>query len=364
MKALTIGGAMIDTIAVIADDHIERMVMRNAETSFLLLEEGRKNEAEDISTHCGGGAVNAAVAMARLGLDVSTLIKLGQDTRAETILARLTAEGISTRFVMRDARAPTGASVLIAAHDRNAAIFTARGANTLLQVADLKPQAFMSELVYVSSLSNKSADCFPQIVENAKAEGAFVAVNPGIRQLSAKQAQFRDVIGNIDLLAVNAHEASALVPWLTTLGGEGGSPLSTDPSEVLPDLARRGFSTGGFVMALRNFCRNLHQLGPQWIVITDGRDGAYVSSPTAIVHCPAITVSAAGTAGAGDAFSATLAAYLARSEPVTTSVLAASLNAASVIAHLDTQTGLLRRDELETRIAAQAPKIKIRQWKN
>ncbi len=61
MKSMTVGGAMIDTIAVIADERIERMVMHNAETSFLLLQEGRKNEAEDISTHCGGGAVNAAV---------------------------------------------------------------------------------------------------------------------------------------------------------------------------------------------------------------------------------------------------------------------------------------------------------------
>ena len=45
MKVLTVGGATIDTIAVIASERIERMVMRNAETAFLLLEEGRKIEA-------------------------------------------------------------------------------------------------------------------------------------------------------------------------------------------------------------------------------------------------------------------------------------------------------------------------------
>ena len=89
MKALTIGGAMIDTIAIIESDRIERMSMLNAETSFLLLEEGRKTESLEVSTHCGGGAVNTAVAMARLGVDVATLIKLGRDDRAEMILARL-----------------------------------------------------------------------------------------------------------------------------------------------------------------------------------------------------------------------------------------------------------------------------------
>jgi ribokinase len=69
MKVLTIGSAMIDTIAIIGSARIERMTMLNAESSFLLLEEGRKTEAEEVSTHAGGGAVNAAVAMARLGMD-------------------------------------------------------------------------------------------------------------------------------------------------------------------------------------------------------------------------------------------------------------------------------------------------------
>jgi ribokinase len=54
MKVLTIGSAMIDTIAIIGSARIERMTMLNAESSFLLLEEGRKTEAEEVSTHAGG----------------------------------------------------------------------------------------------------------------------------------------------------------------------------------------------------------------------------------------------------------------------------------------------------------------------
>src|ERR1700694_2451258 len=112
MKALTVGGAMIDTIAIIPSDRIERMTMRNLDSSFLLLEEGRKTEALEVSTPVGGGAVNAAVGMARLGLDVATLVKLGKDARAEAVLARLMDQKVSTRWAMRDGRAPTGASVL------------------------------------------------------------------------------------------------------------------------------------------------------------------------------------------------------------------------------------------------------------
>src|SRR5262245_37239366 len=156
MKVLTVGGAMVDTIAVIDSDRIERMTMLNADSSFLLLEEGRKTEAEEIATHCGGGAVNAAVAMARLGLDVAALVKLGTDLRADTILARLAEEGISAQWAMRDSRLPTGASVMVASHERNAAIFTFRGANTLLEPDDLSDDAFAVDVVYVSNLSNRS----------------------------------------------------------------------------------------------------------------------------------------------------------------------------------------------------------------
>ena len=194
MKALTVGGAMIDTIAIIASDRIERMTMKNADNSFLLLEEGRKTEAVEISTHVGGGAVNAAVAMARLGLDVAALVKLGKDQRAETVLGHLLQEGVSTRWAVRDGRAPTGASVLLSSHDRNAAIFTFRGANTLLEEADLRDEAFAADIVYVSSLSNKSADAFPGIVRRAKAQGALVATNPRVRQLSSRGSAFQEAL--------------------------------------------------------------------------------------------------------------------------------------------------------------------------
>lgn len=362
MKALTLGGAMIDTIAVIAAARVERMTMRNADTSFLLLEEGCKNEAEDISTHCGGGAVNAAVSMARLGHDVSALVKLGQDARADTILSCLSGEGVSTRFALRDPRAPTGASVLVSAHDRNAAIFTFRGANTLLEAKDLSRDAFAVNLVYVAGLSNKSADCFPHIIAQAKASGALIAANPGIRQLSARPSTFHDGISAIDIVSLNLHEAQVLVPWLVSRAGEGGPALEPLPGKELPDLARRGLSAGGFEISLARFFDCLRRIGPKWIVITDGRNGAYVGTPSGLLYCPAPNVTVMGTAGAGDAFNSTFAACICQGASARDATIAASLNASSVIRYLDTQSGLLRRDELEARAAEEGSKIELSHW--
>jgi ribokinase len=362
MKVLTVGGATIDTIAIIPSDRIERMAMRNAESSFLLLEEGRKTEALEISTHVGGGAVNAAVAMARLGFDVATLVKLGKDARAETVLARLMHEGISTRWVVRDGRAPTGASVLVSSHESNAAIFTFRGANTLLEDSELRDEALAADVVYVSSLSNESADAFPSIVKRAKSHGALVAANPRVRQLSSRSGAFQENLALIDILAVNRSEADVLVPALVARIGEGSGSSDLPVGDQPPRLARRGLASGGHEMSLITFLAAMRQLGVGYIVVTDGRHGAFLACKGAIMYCPALETDVAGTAGSGDAFNATFTAHIAMGRSADDALRAATVNAASVVGHVDTQTGLLSQEELDRRLRQSHDELNVRIW--
>jgi len=359
MKCLTIGSATIDTIAIIASDRIERMSMLNADTSFLLLKEGSKTEATEVSTHTGGGAVNAAVGMSRLGFDAGALVKLGKDARAETVLARLMAEGVSTRWALRDGRAPTGASVMISSHDRNAAVFTFRGANTLLEPGDLKDEAFAVDVVYVASLSNESAECFPAIIAKAKAAGALVTANPGPRQLAARGYAFERCLSQIDVLSINLAEAEVLLPSLIARFGEGGAGIDGDN---LPRLAERGLTGSGFHMSLRAFMSALRSMGSRHLLLTDGMDGAYLATRDQMLYCPALKVPVAGTAGAGDAFTSTFASFIAFGRTPDEALRAASINAASVVGYVDTQTGLLQRSELEARVAAKSRELPIRRW--
>ncbi|MEZ5851637.1 MAG: carbohydrate kinase family protein [Hyphomicrobiaceae bacterium] len=362
MKTLTIGSAMIDTIAIIESNRIERMSMLNAETSYLLLAEGLKTEALEISTHCGGGAVNTAVSMARLGHDVATLVVLGRDQRAESLLTQLMQEGISTRWAKRDPRAATGASVLVSSHERNAAIFTFRGANTLLESADLKPDAFNVDLVHVSGLSNKSADCFGEIVTKAKAAGAFVSTNPGIRQLSSRTLEMENLFDRIDVLSVNRTEAAALVPSLVAAFGESTVPLDTSGNEPQTPLARHGLASGGYTISLRTLLQGLIRMGLGHVLVTDGAAGAYLASRDRIYFCPTVKTKVAGTAGAGDAFVSTLACHLAEGASIEVAMQAASLNAAAVVANVDTQTGLMNRAALDAARAARAAELPIMTW--
>ena len=283
LKAITVGSAT----ATVASDDIERMTLHNSTTSFLLLEPGRKVDASSVITQTGGGAVNAAVSLARLGLDVSALVKLGDDHNAEKIIDRLSQEGIGTNLV-RTCRGDgpdeaggetTAVSVMIASHDRNAAIFTHRGANGFLTEADVAPEAFAGADL-VSALVNRT----------------------GWERQSAP-----------------------------LLEGEAGPCLEIE----------------GFRLTLANYTRRLMDLGPRYVAVTHGANGSYLADGTGLHHQPAIPTQVLGTVGAGDAFASTLAAALVRGEDNARATLLAAHNAASVVRHVDAQGGLMTLDALK-----------------
>lgn len=336
---------MVDIIVLVADGDVERMTMHNATSSFLLLEQGRKIEAMSITDHTGGGAINAGVAMARLGHRVSTLIKIGEDRDGARIEARLKEEGISLDCVRRTDGLPTGTAVMVSSHDRNATIFTQRGANTLLTPEDLNGAAFEArDMVYVTNLSNRSADCFPDIVRNARAAGAFVAANPGIRQLTSRTRAFLDSLPDIDLLALNAVEAGSLVPAICA--DCRGEDTPDDGETAGPRLLRDGLEYAGYAMGLLPFLSELRRRGVSAVVVTDGKDGACLATEEGVFHCPAMKVAVKGTAGGGDAFTATVCASLIAGLPSDEALRRATVNAASVVADVDAQSGLLTEDAL------------------
>ncbi len=364
MQAICIGSAMVDIIVLVASRDVERMTMTNATSSFLLLEQGRKIESESITTHIGGGAVNAAVSMTRLGIDATVLIKLGQDRYAARILERLAQENVDQTAVLSTDEAPTGTAVMVSSHDRNATIFTQRGANTLLRPDDLDPVMFAArDLVYITNLSNQSADCFPLVVDAGAQAGAFVAVNPGIRQLSSRTAAFLGCLDKMNLLAINRVEAEALVPSLAAMTVADAAPVvERVPADDEPRLMRIGLSFGGFDMDLVNFFDIVRARGVAKMVVTDGIEGSYLADEAGLHYCPSLRVEVKGTAGAGDAFISTLTALLASGVASDEAMQSAAVNAASVASEVDTQGGLLNQQALRKRLAESSDQLPVTFW--
>jgi ribokinase len=363
MRALCVGSAMVDIIVLVNSRDVERMTMTNATSSFLLLEQGRKIESESISTHIGGGAINTAVSMSRLGIEACVLVKVGDDQNGGRILDRMTAESVDESAVIRTAEAPTGTAVMVSSHDRNATIFTQRGANTLLRVSDIKSELLENrDLVYIASLSNRSADCFGDIAARAHAAGAFVAANPGIRQLTSRTASILDSFPDIDLLAVNRVEAETLVPALAVSDDVTDGHEEHDANQEEPRLKRLGLAFGGFDLDLIDFLARVRARGLDKMLITDGTDGAYLSDADGVHYCPTLRTEVMGTAGAGDSFTSTLSAFLAGGESVENSLRAAAVNAAAVVSEVDTQSGLLSRHDLDTRVMEVKFQLPVTTW--
>jgi len=183
-----------------------------------------------------------------------------------------------------------------------------------------------------------------------------------VRQLSSRGSAFQETLKQIDILAVNRSEADVLVPGLVTRFGEGSRGLTPKPGEPLPRLAARGFIGGGLEMGMVDFFAGLRKLGPRYVVVTDGREGAFVSTPEAILYCPVLETKVAGTAGAGDAFNATFTAFVAMGRPSQEALRAAAINSASVVNYVDTQSGLLSLQEIDKRLGETKDTLHVREW--
>lgn len=363
LKALTIGSAMMDIITIVADRDVERVSFLNATTSFLMVEPGRKVEAESITIHMGGGAVNVGVALKRLGAEVDVLAKLGDDINAERIRRQFAVEGLSPERLLVSRDDPTGSAVMIAAHDRDAAIYTQRGAN-----CDLRPDEIEAidmsayDLVYVSPLSKASAQCFVTAVGRAKAAGAFTVATPGIRQITTRSPDILAMLDALDLMVINTAETAALAPSLMAQRGECPVPVRSEAmgDDDRPRLLRNGLKMLDEALPLGWLATAMADCGLKWFALTDGTGGAYLSDGGILLHCPASQVQAVGTAGAGDAFCSTLAHGLASNLSPERAMMRAAVNAASATACADTQSGLLTSDQLDAGVAAAG--LKVTRW--
>jgi sugar/nucleoside kinase (ribokinase family) len=152
------------------------------------------------------------------------------------------------------------------------------------------------------------------------------------------------------------------VPALVARFGEGGAALPLEPGEKAPRLVLRGFAGGGHEMSLGAFFAAVTQMGPRFVVVTDGRHGAFLGTREAIHFCPVLEAKVAGTAGAGDAFNATFTASIALGRSPQEALRTAAVNAGSVVEHVDTQTGLLSFEQIEQRQVEAKATLGVRTW--
>lgn len=195
-----------------------------------------------ITGHAGGAGANTAAWLARLGVPVELIARVGDDDAGRTAGAELTAAGVDCRFGVDPARA-TGRVIVLVGPDGERTMVSDRGANAALRPADitLRPpdttglsgpgHLHLSGYVLLDQGSRAAGR---EALRAARAAGWTTSVDPqtaaGVTAVGA--ARFLGWVGGVDLLLPNEAECVALggpdllmqsVPAIAVTRGRAGA---------------------------------------------------------------------------------------------------------------------------------------------
>lgn len=300
---LTVGSATVDTFLTV-------------EQPFSSLKLGDKALVKSVDKRSGGGATNSAAAIAKLGLKVKTLTKLGNDHDADLILAELKALGIENICHSKSKQQTDLATIISSTKEKDRIILVHKGASTDLSAKDFHPSQVNPSWIYLATLAGKSLQVAYEIAELAGKKGIKLLFNPSLYLAQQGKKKLSGILRHAAVLVLNKEEAQAL--------------LKTSSGNV------------------KHLLKELQQCGPKVVVVTDGRRGLYALQENimySLTKTPNVKI--VHTAGAGDAFTSGFLAGLIKNYSFEDALRLGQANASSVIQHLGTKTGQLTEKEAQ-----------------
>jgi ribokinase len=245
----------------------------------------------------GGKGANQAVAAAKLGSEVRFIARLGADEFASAAERELTAYGVDTALLRRDADGATGIAIINVGEGGENCISIVGGSNMAIDETDVARGRAALEAARVLLLQLE-VPLAPSLAAAriVKAHGGSVIFDPAP---APKQGFSPDVLQAIDILTPNESETAAILGW---------TPSSLDDGlKAARQLRARGVATA---------------------IVKLGARGVAVSSPDAEGAIPAFTVKTVDTVAAGDSFNGGLAHVIERGKPLLEAVRYAAACAA------------------------------------
>ena len=272
----------------------------------------------DFRTVPGGKGANQAVAVARLGPQVSMVGRVGRDAFAQPLLDNLAAVGVDHTFVLQDPGAATGVALIVVDDAGENSIVVASGANARLSPADV--DAAESAIAAADGLLlqlESPLETVSRAAEIARAHEVTVILNPApARPLPA------ELLAMVDVLIPNESETALLT----------GLPVG-DQAQT------RAAATA------------LLDLGVGTVILTLGERGAMLAQEGRTELVPAFTVTPVDTTAAGDAFVGGLVVALAEGRALSEAVRWGNATGALATTKLGAQPSLPTRQEVESLLA-------------
>jgi ribokinase len=227
----------------------------------------------------GGKGANVARAIARLGVAVRLVARVGDDEFGHDCVEAIAADGVDTAGVISTPATPTGFVAIELDHGRHRSLLVASGANDALAWADIEP--YVAELGpgdIVVTQAEVPAETLASLAEHTTKLGGALFLDPSPPGLVTA-----GLVGRAEVITPDRLEAAALVG-------------RSDTSPLWPRLA------AGELLAM----------GARRALIKLGEQGAILADRERVFDVPTIPVEAVDETGAGDVFLAMLA--VARSE--------------------------------------------------
>lgn len=236
---------------------------------------GRLVLVDEIGLYTGGCAVNAATALAVLGLPVEAIGKVGSDPFGDFVVNALQDRGIGTYGVKRDAQAGTSVTMVMVDPDGERRFVHYIGANAHLTLNDVSMQLVeeASILHIGGSLVLPGIDGEPtaELLRHAHAAGVTTFLDTVWDDTGRWMRLLEPSLQHIDYFIPSLPEAQAIVGL-------------DEPGEVASALIDHGVGT---------------------VALKMGGDGCLVmSAEKDALRLPAFEVEVVDATGAGDAFAA------------------------------------------------------------
>lgn len=270
----------------------------------------------------GGKGANQAVAAARLGAVVSVIGAIGDDSFGQQLRDGLIEDEIHTQGLKTVQEKSSGIAQITIADGDNS-IIVVPGANAgcspewVEQNSSIIAQADMLMLQLEIPLASVQ-----KALEIARKYRVPVILNPAPAQELSK-----DILEKVTYLTPNQSELAH---------------LSSVPLEQEEDYIRAA--------------EELWDSGVEHLIVTRGKEGSlYVKQgDTHFSSYPSYVVPVVDTTGAGDAFNAGLAVFIAEGHTIEEAVSFASVVAALAVTKYGAQPGMPTREEVEQFIAKEA----------
>jgi sugar/nucleoside kinase (ribokinase family) len=345
MKILTIGSATEDIFIRQSQPHFINCQLPDIQSSFLAITKGSKSDIEPLVISIGGAATNAAATFNHYGYHSYICSIVGSDQSGTVVCKKLEQKNINLDFLQKSSTTNTTKSFIFSFPDGERSILTDRGAQNELSLHHLKNNLGQFNALYVSGLTENPNKELAALLAQAKEKDIFVAINPGSFQLKQGFSTFENCLSSINVLITNTEEAKLLFEQLLPFGTTPRFQSAVNQSKV-PQLLRAFFKTNTQTYTLHDYFSLLHGCGIKIAVVTDGKNGVYMSNQASIYYHQALSGTVVNTVGAGDAFGSTFVAALLDKKSIEEAMMIGLLNSKSVINKLDAQSGLLSKTAL------------------